>query len=87
MTLSPEQRSTLETWMRSKAILQCPACGDSRWRFAEAAYVRALLEAGDANLTEDKGVLKLLCGNCGYVALFDAETVGIRGLWDRGRDL
>jgi hypothetical protein len=87
MTLSPEQRSTLENWMRSKAILQCPACGDSRWRFAEAAYVRALLEAGDANLTEDKGVLKLLCGNCGYVALFDAETVGIRGLWDRGRDL
>ena len=87
MTLSPEQRSTLENWMRSKAILQCPACGDSRWRFAEAAYVRALLEAGDANLTEDKGVLKLLCGNCGYVALFDAETLGIRGLWDRGRDL
>ena len=87
MTLSPEQRSTLENWMRSKAILQCPACGDSRWRFAEAAYVRALLEAGDADLTEDKGVLKLLCGNCGYVALFDAETVGIRGLWDRGRDL
>jgi predicted nucleic-acid-binding Zn-ribbon protein len=87
MTLSPEQRSTLENWVRSKAILQCPACGDSRWRFAEAAYVRALLEAGDANLTEDKGVLKLLCGNCGYVALFDAETVGIRGLWDRGRDL
>jgi hypothetical protein len=32
-------------------------------------------------------VLKLLCGNCGYVVLFDAETVGIRGLWDRGRDL
>ena len=87
MTLSPEQRSTLENWVRSKAILQCPACGDSRWRFAEAAYLRALLEAGDANLTEDKGVLKLLCGNCGYVALFDAETVGIRGLWDRGRDL
>ena len=87
MTLSPEQRSTLENWMRSKAILQCPACEDSRWRFAEAAYVRALLEAGDADLTEDKGVLKLLCGNCGYVALFDAETVGIRGLWDRGRDL
>ena len=87
MTLSPEQRRTLENWMSSKAILQCPACGDSRWRFAEAAYVRALLETGDADLTEDKGVLKLLCGNCGYVALFDAETVGIRGLWDRGRDL
>ncbi|HEY6751143.1 MAG TPA: hypothetical protein VI027_07455 [Rubrobacteraceae bacterium] len=87
MTLSPEQRSTLENWMRSKAILQCPTCEDSRWRFAEAAYVRALLEAGDADLTEDKGVLKLLCGNCGYVVLFDAETVGIRGLWDRGRDL
>jgi predicted nucleic-acid-binding Zn-ribbon protein len=77
----------LENWMRSKAILLCPACGDDRWRFAEAAYVRALLEAGEADLTEGKGVVRVSCGNCGYVMLFDAETVGIRGLWDRGRDL
>ncbi len=73
--------------MRSKAVLLCPACGDDRWQFAEAAYVRALLEAGEADLTEGKGVVKVTCGNCGYVILFDAETVGIRGLWDRGRDL
>ena len=73
--------------MRSKAVLLCPACGDDRWRFAEAAYVRALLEAGEADLTEGKGVVKVTCGNCGYVMLFDAEMVGIRGLWDRGRDL
>ncbi len=26
--------------------------------------------------------LKLSCGNCGYVMLFDAEMLGIRGLWD-----
>ena len=73
--------------MRSKAVLLCPACGDDRWRFAEAAYVRALLEAGEADLTEGKGVVKVTCGNCGCVMLFDAEMVGIRGLWDRGRDL
>ncbi len=86
MPLSPEQRRTLEDWMRSKAIVQCPTCGDvNRWRFAEAAYVRALLEAGDPNLTEDKGVVKLPCGNCGYVVLFDAEKLGIRGLWAEGR--
>ena len=87
MPLNESQQRTLKHWMRSKVVVQCPTCGEDGWRFAEAAYVRALLEAGDANLTEDKGVLKLLCGNCGYVALFDAETVGIRGLWDRGRDL
>jgi hypothetical protein len=73
--------------MRSKAIVQRPACEDNIWRFAEAAYVRALLEAGEADLTEDRGVVKLPCGNCGYVALFDGETVGIRGMWDKGRDL
>jgi hypothetical protein len=74
--------------MRSKEIIQCPACGDVRWRFAEAAYVReALLEAGDEALTEDRGVVKLSCGNCGYAMLFDAETLGIRGLWDKERDL
>jgi hypothetical protein len=27
--------------MRSKAIVQCAACGESKWRFAEAAYVRS----------------------------------------------
>ena len=73
--------------MRSKAIVQCSACGDGRWRFAEAGYVRALLEEADQNLTEDKGVVKVQCGNCGYVLLFDAETIGIRGLWDESRRL
>jgi predicted nucleic-acid-binding Zn-ribbon protein len=87
MPLNESQQRTLKDWMRSRVIVQCPACGDNRWRFAEAAYVRALLEAGEADLTEDEGVVKVPCGNCGYVALFDAETVGIRGVWDKGRDL
>ena len=87
MPLSEPQQQRLENWMRSKAVVQCPACGDSKWRFAEAAYVRALLEPGEVDLTEAGGVVKLPCDNCGYVALFDAETVGIRGLWDKGRDL
>jgi predicted nucleic-acid-binding Zn-ribbon protein len=87
MPLSEPQQQRLENWIRSKAVVQCPACGDSKWRFAEAAYVRALLEPGEVDLTEAGGVVKLPCDNCGYVALFDAETVGIRGLWGKGRDL
>ena len=87
MPLNESQQRTLKDWMRSKVVVQCPTCGEDGWRFAEAAYVRALLEAGDANLTEDEGVVKVPCGNCGYVALFDAEMVGIRGVWDKGRDL
>ena len=65
----------------------CPLCGQDRWRFAEATYVRALLEEGDEDLTEGGGVVKILCDDCGHVVLFDAETVGIRGEWARGRDL
>jgi predicted nucleic-acid-binding Zn-ribbon protein len=87
MPLSEPQQQRLENWMRSKAVVQCPACGHSKWRFAEAAYVRALLEPGEVDLTEAGGVVKLPCDNCGYMALFEAETVGIRGLWDKGRDL
>ena len=87
MPLSLAQRQALEEWMRSKEITQCPACGESRWSFAEAAYVRALLEEGEPDLTESGGVVKILCDNCGYVALFDAEMVGIRGSWAQGRDL
>jgi predicted nucleic-acid-binding Zn-ribbon protein len=85
MPLSEPQRQHLQEWMRSKAIVQCPACGDAQWQFSEASYVRALLEQGETDLAEDKGVVKLSCGNCGYMALFDAETLGIRGLWDSGR--
>ncbi len=55
MPLSEPQQQRLENWIRSKAVVQCPACGDSKWRFAEAAYVRALLEAGDADLAEAGG--------------------------------
>ena len=73
--------------MRSKAVVMCPCCGQDGWRFAEAAYVKALLEEDDEDLTEGGAVVKVLCDNCGYVALFDAETIGIRGLWARKRDL
>ena len=86
MPLNQLQQQTLKDWIRSKAISQCPACGDADgWRFAEASYVRALLEEGESDLTEHKGVVKISCGTCGYVMLFDAETVGIRGLWAEGR--
>ena len=85
MPLSDPQRQLLENWMRSKAIMQCPACGDAKWQFAQAAYVRALLEQGEEDLGEDKGVVKVCCGNCGHTMLFQAETLGIRGLWAEGR--
>ena len=87
MPLSAAQRRTLENWMRSKAIIQCPACGDTRWRLAQAGYAKALLEQGEPDLTEEKGVVKVPCGNCGHVMLFDAEIVGIRGLWAEGRGI
>jgi predicted nucleic-acid-binding Zn-ribbon protein len=87
MPLSAEQLRILQGWMRSKAIVQCPACGNDSWRFAEASYVRALLEEGDTDLTEGAGIVRVSCANCGYVALFDAETLGIRGLWDQRRSL
>ena len=87
MTLNAAQRRVLEKWMRSKAIVMCPCCGQEKLRLAAAAYVRALLEEGQEDLMEDAGVVKIPCENCGYVVLFDAETVGIRGLWAEGREL
>ena len=87
MPLNAVQRRVLEEWMASKAIIKCPACGQDKWRLADAAYVRALLEEGDPDLTEGAGIVRVSCGNCGYVALFDAEALGIRGLWDQGRSL
>jgi hypothetical protein len=87
MSLSPAQRQVLEEWMSAKGIVRCPACGQSRWGLAEATYVRALLEEGEPDLTESGGVVKVACGNCGYVVLFDAETLGIRGSWAQGRNL
>jgi rubredoxin len=87
MPLSEPQQQFLEKWMRSKAIVQCPLCGDTKWQFAQAAYLRALLEEGEPDMSEEKGVVKVSCSNCGYLVLFDAETVGIRGLWAQGRGI
>ena len=87
MTLNAAQRRVLEEWMRSKAIVMCPCCGQEKLRLGAAAYVRALLEEGQEDLMEDAGVVKIPCDNCGYLALFDAETLGIRGLWAEGREL
>lgn len=47
---------------------------------------QALLEKGEEDLTEGGGVVKIPCGNCGYVVLFDAETLGIRGVWAQERN-
>jgi hypothetical protein len=85
--LNAAQRRVLEEWMRSKVIVTCPACGQEKWRLADAAYVRALLEEGQEDLMEDAGVVRIPCDNCGYLVLFDAETLGIRGLWAEGREL
>lgn len=87
MPLNPQQRRNLEDWMREKAVIQCPACGHDKWEIAEACYVKALLEEGEEDLTEDEGVVKVSCEECGYVMLFDAKKVGIRGLWDHKRSL
>ena len=85
MPLNHSQQKALKDWLRSKAVVQCPACGAPDLGFADATYVRALLEEADADLTEDQGVVKVNCGNCGYVMLFDAKRLGIRGVWDRRR--
>ena len=87
MLLDELQRQTLKDWMRSKAIIRCPVCGEDRWRFATASYVAALLEEHDQNLTEDRGVVKISCDNCGYVMLCDTQIIGIGRSWDRSRNL
>jgi hypothetical protein len=88
VALNASQQRVLEERMRSKAVVTCPCCGQQdKWSFAGAAYVRALLEEGQDDLMEAAGVVKVPCDNCGFVALFDAETIGIRGLWAEGRDL
>ena len=87
MTLNASQQKMLEEWMRSKDITLCPCCGQSEWHFAEAAYVRALLESGAEDLAEAAGVVKVPCGNCACLMLFDAQTIGIRGVWAQGRKL
>jgi hypothetical protein len=80
VALNASQQRVLEEWMRSKAVGRCPCCGQQdKWRFGGAAYVRALLGEGQDDLIEDAGVVKVPCDNCGYLTLFDAETMGRRG--------
>jgi redox-regulated HSP33 family molecular chaperone len=85
--LTTTQQRVLEEWMRSKAIVMCPCCGQDKWRFAGAAYVRALLEEDTKDLVEAEGVVKVCCDSCGHLLLFDAETIGIRGMWTGDRNL
>ena len=70
--------------MHSKGIVQGPVCGASQWQFAQAAYLRALLEQGEEDLAEDKGVVKVRCGTCGYAMLFGGEKLGIRVRGQKG---
>ena len=66
-----------------EAIIKCPLCGQDRWRFAEATYVRAPGGGRRGPEQRQQESWKILCDDCGHVALFDAETVGIRGVGPR----
>jgi hypothetical protein len=67
--------------MHSKASVQCAACGESRWRFAEAAYVRVLLEPGEADLNEDSGVVKVSAATAGTYRVGASSNLPRVGAW------
>ena len=85
MSLNPSQRQVWEEWMRSKAIVVCP--GRTRGAWPRRPTSGRSWRREPTTSSKPRGVVKVACDNCGLLTLFDAETIGIRGLWAEGRDL
>ena len=64
MPLNESQQRILKDWMHSKVVVQCPACGDNRWRFAEAAYVCSTPRRWEFGACGTKGGTCDIQGNC-----------------------
>ena len=59
--------------------VRCPICTDNQWEFAGAFHMSMLQEAPTGLRIGGSAIptLPLICGNCGFVANFAADKLGL----------
>ena len=76
MKLTPEQESRLDDWLDEKEIGGlCPFC--NKGNFVRDKW--QIIQVGSVVVTGIKGIntIALTCENCGHIALFSADMIGI----------
>ena len=63
MRLNLVQRNDAEHWLKARHIADCLICGLHDFLVGE--------------LTVAPVMVQIICGNCGHVLLFDAQTIGL----------
>jgi transcription elongation factor Elf1 len=63
MRLTHEQRTQVEAWLQRHRARTCPICGLSGFSVAQVTVAPAMVQ--------------VICENCAYVLLFDAEAIGV----------
>ena len=81
MALSPAARQIVDAWVAQK-VSGCPLCGSSQWAVGDLMVLFSVpnfvpgppppFQHGPAF-----GAVRLSCQSCGYVALLEAERMGL----------
>jgi uncharacterized Zn finger protein len=78
MDLSPEQKSTIEQWLKEKCPnLACPACGGSERETGDLMCLARGYAGGASSVSGGTLVVPVRCKNCGFVWLFSSQQMGI----------
>jgi ribosomal protein S27E len=80
MPLTPQQKQVAENWLKTKAAVSCPQCGDNVFTVEDLLAIPVFQQAGPATIkppTNSIAYLSVRCDNCANVSLFSAALMGI----------
>lgn len=76
MKLSPEQQALFSDWLQKKMEQHsCTLCQANHWKIGELMPERASSDVGDFDAATSRGLVQLVCKNCGHVLLFDVQYI------------
>ncbi|MGC1273135.1 MAG: hypothetical protein WBC44_05470 [Planctomycetaceae bacterium] len=71
-------RERMNEWAQRHGIgHDCPACGAQRWQTGEIIAAPVAPSPEHALPERRTRMVQVFCGACGYLLLFDADTVGV----------
>lgn len=72
MPLNPEQEEKVRDFFRLNGVVpDCPYCGTGGWTAGDTVDLKTEQEGRTARM------VGFACDNCGHVAMFDAERMGL----------
>jgi C4-type Zn-finger protein len=76
MPLNAEAQNKTRAWLEDQEA-SCPICKARSWRFGDIVQSEVLNTPSSYAYGSHVPMIQVICGHCAYVALFDAQKIGL----------